>query len=141
MTNDELLGPFQPLPDCRLWLSDDYGGSIATEPHHRELAEAYLCDQDLKRWNRYRPPEKKQQFLNSRLAIRNVLQREFGTASDSYRVETMETGQPILNHACQHTLTNISLSHIGNITAIALSDNHQKVGVDIGTINRLTSVR
>lgn len=137
MTN-QLWGPFQPLPDCRLWLSEDHDGFNALEPVlDRELAETYLCDQDLKRWNRYRPPEKKSQFLNSRLAIRAVLQREFGTDSDSYRVETTGTGQPVLKHACEQTLTSISLSHTGNITAIVLSDRHQRLGVDIETVQPL----
>ena len=137
MTN-QLWGPFQPLPGCRLWLSEDLTGSDAGEPErHREFAEAYLCDQDLQRWNRYRPPEKKRQFLNSRLAIRAVLKREFGNASDSYRVETIETGQPILNHACEPALASISLSHTGNIAAIVVSDNQQGLGVDIEVVKPL----
>jgi len=137
MTN-QLWGPFQPLPKCRLWLSEDRTGSNAGEPERpREFAEAHLCNQDLERWNRYRPSEKKRQFLNSRLAVRAVLLREFGTDSDNFRVETMETGQPILKHAHQHPLPSISLSHTGNITAVVVSDSHQRIGVDIEIVNSL----
>jgi phosphopantetheinyl transferase len=137
MTN-QLWGPFQPLPDCRLWLSEDHIGFHSWEPElHRGLAEARLSNQDLERWSRYRPHEKKRQFLNSRLAIRAVLQREFGIDSESFRVETMETGQPTLKHAGQHTLASISLSHTGNITAIVLSDKYQRLGVDIEIVQPL----
>lgn len=134
MTN-QLLGPFQPLPQCRLWLSEDHIASNAEQPElHRKIAEAHLRDQDLERWNRYRPAEKKWQFLSSRLAIRAVLQREFGSLSDRYRVETMETGQPILKFQDQETLASISLSHTGDITAIAVSKSQQRLGVDIEII-------
>lgn len=134
----QLSGPFEPLPGCRLWLSEDLTGSdVGESGPHQEFAEAHLCDQDLLRWNRYRPPEKKRQFLNSRLAIQAVLKREFGTASDSYRVETIETGQPVLKHTYQSSLASISLSHTGNIAAIVVSDNQQGLGVDIEVVKPL----
>lgn len=134
----QLWGPFQPLPQCRLWLSEDPITSAAEQPErHQQIAEANLCSLDLERWNRYRPAQKKWQFLSSRLAIRAVLQREFGPLSDRYRVETMVTGQPKLTHQGQDSFASISLSHTGSITAIALSKGEQRLGVDIEVVKPL----
>lgn len=137
MTN-RLWGPFQLLPDCRLWLAEDCINSNAkTSGLQRQLAEAHLSGRDLDRWDRYRPPKKKRQFLSSRLAIRAVLNREFGTASDNYVVEAMESGQPILKHSCQYPMASISLSHTGNMTAIVLGEKRHGLGVDLEIIQPL----
>lgn len=137
MTN-RVRGPFQVLPNCRLWLALDHISRNADEPvMHRELAEALLTTQDLNRWNRYRPLEKKRQFLNSRLALRAVINSEFGTDADSVIVATTDSGQPLIQHCRRGQVASISLSHTDGITAIALADSRYGLGVDIEAVQPL----
>ena len=139
MTN-RLWGPYQFLPNCRLWLAEDrICGPAEASELHEELATARLTSQDLIRFNRYRPLKKKRQFLSSRLALRTVLDHEFGNCSDEFSVRTTESGQPVLEHQGGGPMASISLSHTGNMTAIALADKHLSVGIDIEAIQPLNA--
>lgn len=133
--NSRIWGPFQPLPGCRLWLSEncDIADGRNTELNQIE-AESLLNPRDMARWIRYRPIAKKRQFLNSRAAIRDVLAREFGPLAEALHVDTLESGQPILRNKHGHDFMGISLSHSGNLNAIAFSNDQRGIGVDIEEI-------
>ncbi len=72
----ELAGPFELLPGCRLWLA------VFGRQHHAsasidvKLAESELSEEDFRRWQRYRAPEKRRQPLNSRRVAREVILSE-----------------------------------------------------------------
>lgn len=128
------------MPNCRLWVAEDRSCKDATESAlARKLAEARLTDQDRDRWNRYRPFEKKNQFLNSRLVIRAVLNSEFETDSANLFVETLKSGQPVLVDSQGRRVASISLSHSGNMTTIAVSDIRFELGVDIETVQQMNA--
>lgn len=137
MTN-QLWGPFHITPNCRIWVAEDRTFKDATESElAKSFSEARLTNREVDRWNRYRPLEKKRQFLNSRLVIRSVLNSEFGTDSASLIMDSLESGQPILVNSHGSRVANVSLSHTRNITTIALSDTRYGLGVDIETIQPL----
>ena len=81
--NIHLAESIEILPQCRLWLAyfdGDSDESISATTH--DIAEAKFSTQYLHRWQQFRPVAKKRQFLNSRLAIRTVLKKEFGKDAD-----------------------------------------------------------
>jgi phosphopantetheinyl transferase len=127
-----LCGPYRILPDCRLWLAKNqhYNQSPDIEIS-KEIAEAHLSPDEMDRWNRYRPISKKLQFLFSRVAIRDVLVREFGEDSRGMFFNTVESGEPQLNDAHGNRMASISVSHSENLTAILLSTERNKPGVDL----------
>jgi phosphopantetheinyl transferase len=124
------------LPQCRLWLanfdvpSDESIGATACD-----ITKAKLMPQDLLRWQQFRPVVKKRQFLNSRLAIRAVLRREFGNNADNIQFSSDSAGCPVLlsNQNCH--VAHISLSHSENTVAVLISDGEYPVGVDIEVSN------
>ena len=127
------------LPQCRLWLAyfeGDSEGSIAATA--QDIAEAKLSTQDLYRWQQFRPAAKKRQFLNSRLAIRAVLKREFGNDAENITYDSDAFGCPILRsrEKLAH-VPHISLSHSENAVAVGISDAEYPVGVDIKVSNPL----
>lgn len=135
-----LWGPFHLMPNCRLWVAEDRTCKDATESaQDQRLAETLLTNRDRDRWNRYRPLEKKRQFLSSRLVIRDVLNCEFGTNSANLFVDTMESGRPMLVDSRGRRVASISLSHTGNMTTIALSDIRYDLGIDIETVQQMNA--
>lgn len=138
--SQQLWGPFHLIPNCRLWVAECRNCIDTTESAlGSRLADAKLTDRDRDRWNRYRPLEKKGQFLNSRLVIRAVLKCEFGTNSADLIVDSTESGRPILVDSHGNQVASISLSHTGNLTTIALSDIRYELGVDIETIQQVNA--
>jgi phosphopantetheinyl transferase len=136
----QLWGPFHLMPNCRLWVAEDRTCQDCTESELAlRLADARLSDRERDRWDRYRPLEKKKQFLNSRLVIRAVLNCEFGTDSAHLIVDTMESGRPLLMDSQKRQVANISLSHTGNMTTIALSNVRYGLGIDIETIQQFNA--
>lgn len=135
-----LYGPYSILPDCRLWLAENqhYNRSPDMEMA-KEIAEARLSPGELDRWNRYRPISKKLQYLFSRIAIRDVLVREFGEASCGVFLNTGESGEPQLSDSQGNSLASISLSHSENLTAILLSNERNKPGVDIEVLKPINA--
>lgn len=134
----QLADPVEVLPDCRLWLAcfdDESDGSVASPEN--ALAEAKLSARDQLRWQQYRPAAKKRQFLNSRRAMRSVLQRELGNAAARIQFDSDAQGCPVLVSEHIGRLPQISLSHSGNAVAIAISGNAFRVGVDIETVEPL----
>lgn len=127
-------GPRSPalaFPDCHLWIvpgklvSDDSEFKMRAE---LELAE--FSELDLARWQRFRPIQKKRQFLESRLAVREVISREFGEAANEIRFSSDPDGRPLLLHSDGRSAGFISLSHSDSWIAVAVSRNFS-VGVDI----------
>lgn len=136
----QLWGPFHLMPNCRLWVAEDRTCKDASESaHDQRLAETLLTNRDRDRWSRYRPLEKKRQFLSSRLVTKAVLNSEFGTNSANLFVDTMESGRPMLVDSRGRQVASISLSHTGNMTAIALSDIRYDLGVDIETVQQMNA--
>jgi phosphopantetheinyl transferase len=130
--NMQLADHVEIFPQCRLWLAY-FGGeadeSILTTAD--DIAEAKISTQDLHRWQQFRPAAKKRQFLNSRLAIRAVLEKEFGKDADDVLLSSSVFGCPILQSREKEHVAHISLSHSENAVAVLISDGENPVGVDI----------
>lgn len=128
------------LPQCRLWLAcfdDDADEFLASTT--RDIANAEFSDQDLQRWQQYRSAARKRQFLNSRLAVRAVLKREFGKDAEDIRFLSDSLGCPLLLSRANEHVAHVSLSHSENAVAVLISDDEFPVGVDIEVANpRLT---
>ncbi len=133
-----LADPVEVFPDCRLWLAyfDDGSGDSVSSPKSA-LAEAKLSVRDQLRWQQYRPATKKRQFLNSRRAVRAVLQRELGDDAAHIQFDSDSQGCPILLSQQVGPWPQISLSHSGNAVAIAISMNAFPIGVDIEVVEPL----
>ena len=130
--NMHLADHVEVYPHCRLWLayfSEDSDESIAATTH--DIEEAKFSDQDLLRWQQFRPVAKKRQFLNSRLAIRAVLNREFGNEAENITYDSDSFGCPLLLSREKRHVAHISLSHSANAVAVVISDEQSPVGVDI----------
>ena len=130
--NMHLADHVEIFPQCRLWLAyfdGDSDESIAATIH--DIAEAKFSTQDLHRWQQFRPATKKRQFLNSRLVVRAVLQKEFGNNADNITFDSETSGCPLLLSRRKNQVAQISLSHSANAVAIAISDGEYPVGVDI----------
>ena len=122
------------FPQCRLWLAYFDGNadeSIATTT--RDKAEAKLSTQDLHRWQQFRPALKKRQFVKSRLAIRAVLEREFGDQAAEIQFDTDLEGGPVLLPQDQDYSRQISLTHSGSVVGIVISKREASIGVDLET--------
>ena len=133
-----LADPVELFPDCRLWLAyfNDGSGDPVSSPENA-LAEAKMSARDQRRWQKYRPAEKKQQFLNSRRAVRAVLQREFGDDAAHVQFDCDAQGSPVLLSEQVGPWPQMSLSHSGNAVAIAISSNTFPTGVDIEVVEPL----
>jgi phosphopantetheinyl transferase len=130
--NMHLAESIEVLPQCRLWLAyfdGDSDESISATTH--DIAEAKFSTQDLHRWQQFRTAEKKRQFLNSRLAIRSVLEKEFGKAADNILFCSDSSGCPSLQSHENDHVAHISLSHSANAVAVVISEGSYPVGVDI----------
>lgn len=127
-----LTDPIQILPACRLWLAEfDAADSGPVGYSESELLEASLSAGDLRRWQQYRPVQKKRQFLNSRLAVRAVLRREFEKDSELIQFDSDQAGRPVLLSGQLRHLPQISISHSADMIAIAISDGVDPTGVDL----------
>ena len=127
-----LTDPIQILPDCRLWLAEfDAPDSGPAGFSENELLEARLSTRDLRRWQQYRPEQKKRQFLNSRLAVRAVLRQEFEKDSELIQFVSDAQGRPLLLSGQLRHLPQISISHSAGIVAIVVSDGGHLTGVDL----------
>jgi phosphopantetheinyl transferase len=136
--NMHLAERIEVLPQCRLWLAyfdGDSDESISATTH--DIAEAKFSTQDLHRWQQFRPVAKKRQFLNSRLAIRAVLQKEFGTDADDIQFSSDALGCPSLQSGRTEHIAHISLSHSENVVAVLISNGEYAVGVDVEVSNPL----
>ncbi|MBC7966696.1 MAG: 4'-phosphopantetheinyl transferase superfamily protein, partial [Fuerstia sp.] len=133
-----LADPVEVFPDCRLWLAyfDDESGDPVVSPEDA-LAEAKMSDRDQLRYQQYRPAVKKRQFLNSRRAVRSVLQRELGDTAAHVQFDSDSQGCPILVSEQIGCLPQISLSHSGNAVAVAISTHAFPIGVDIEIVEPL----
>lgn len=136
----QFWGPFNLVADCRLWLAEDRICVNATESEMRKVLEAaQLSDKDVERWNRYRPLEKKRQFLSSRIAVREVLNREFGTFTRDISLDAMASGKPTLRDHRGNSIACVSLSHTCNLTAVLISNKELGLGVDIEVVQPLNT--
>ncbi len=133
-----LADPVEVFPDCRLWLAyfdDGPGDPVASSEN--VLTEAKLSARDQLRWQQYRPEAKKRQFLNSRRAVRSVLQRELGDAAARIQFDSDSKGRPVLLSPHVDHWPQISLSHSRNAVAVAISTSAFPIGVDIEVVERL----
>ena len=127
----QFAGPFAMLSGCNLWLAVDQGASQAEALHPSNLSpDAQLSDDDLRRWERFRTVEKQRQFLLSRIAVAEVLRRECRDGSTA-RFITAPSGRPMVLSHNNDEVRQISLSHSGPVTAIAISSQAWPVGVDV----------
>jgi phosphopantetheinyl transferase len=128
----ELSGPINVSGECHLWLASCPAGCCDVQPcDSEELAGSQLGQNDLLRWRRFRPLEKKQQFLYSRIAVRMVLEREFGQLAHTIRLDSDSQGCPRIVNATGDEFCRISLSHSGSVIAIVVSQAAVSVGVDV----------
>jgi 4'-phosphopantetheinyl transferase len=131
--------PALAFPDCHLWIVPGKVVSDDSEFKMRaELERAGFSELDLARWQRFRPIQKKRQFLESRLAVREVISREFGEAANEIRFSSDPDGRPLLLHSDGRSAGFISLSHSDSWIAVAVS-RHFSVGVDIEVAQPLRS--
>ncbi len=136
--NMHLAEHIEVFPQCRLWLayfSGDSDESISATAH--DIAEAKFSAQDLHRWQRFRPAAKKRQFLNSRLAMRAILKKEFGKDADDILFNSDALGCPSLQSGRAEHIAHTSLSHSENVVAVLISNGEFPVGVDIEVFNPL----
>lgn len=132
----KLMGPFCVSPACHLWLAESLEPVRASSQELEEdCALAQLTPQERLRWARYRPVEKKRQFLQSRLAARMVLSREFGQPGDHLQFTAAPDGRPLLLDSTGLQVRQISLSH--SRTIIAIATDAADVGVDVEAVQKL----
>jgi phosphopantetheinyl transferase len=124
-------GPFDVIPSCHLWISEDDRGVCPEQSD--EAATSIMDARDRQRWQRFRPAEKKHQFLSSRLAVRNVLDHEFRSSEAKAHFTADDSGRPMVTSTDGKELCRISLSHSSSVTAVAIVHGTTKVGVDIET--------
>jgi len=124
-----LHGPFAVIGNCHLWISE-YHSDVSPE-RTDDPAASTMNARDLQRWQQFRPPEKKRQFLSSRLAVRTVLAHEFGVSEAGSHFTTDDSGRPMVRSLEGKELCRISLSHSSSLTAVAIARGTTKVGVDI----------
>ncbi|RLS38681.1 MAG: hypothetical protein DWH78_06030 [Planctomycetota bacterium] len=127
----QLQGPFDVIPSCHLWISEDDRG-VCPE-RNDEAATSIMDARDRQRWQRFRPAEKKHQFLSSRLAVRNVLDHEFRSSEAKAHFTADDSGRPMVTSTDGKELCRISLSHSSCLTAVVIVHGTTKVGVDIET--------
>ncbi len=190
----ELAGPFELLPGCRLWLAVFGPQHDASASRDVELAENELSKEDFRRWQRYRAPEKRRQFLNSRRIVREVILSESelcfaaehrlkaacgfshrdrhgddsftplsagaatahgasgarrqrpgstqSTAADRATDRNVHfcsdaSGRPLVLGPSGEEMCSISLSHSGNVVAVAVSELPDRIGVDVEVVSPL----
>ncbi len=127
-----LAEPVRVFPDCRLWLASfDHDLPKSVSNTEVDLEQAKMTNRDLIRWRQFRPAEKKRQFLNSRLAVRAMLQREFAAEAEDIQFDSDSNGCPILTSRNGTRYAQISLSHSENVIAVAISNSEFPIGVDI----------
>lgn len=129
MMEHHVHGPFVILRNCNLWFSEYHPGTCPERTDDPAAARMDACD--LQRWMRFRPPEKKRQFLSSRLAVRTVLDHEFGVSEAGAHFTTDDSGRPVVRSLEGKELCRISLSHSSSLIAVAIVRGTTKVGVDI----------
>lgn len=128
----QLTEPVEVFPHCSLWLvyfnpeSDEAASNWSID-----LVDAKLSNRDLLRWKQFRPAVKKQQFLDSRLAVRAVLKRELGDDAELVQFDSDSQGRPVLQSEGVNHGLQISLSHSENVVAVAISNGEFPIGVDI----------
>lgn len=122
-------GPFAVIRSCHLWISE-YCPGVSPE-RTDDRAVSIMDARDLQRWQRFRPPEKKRQFLNSRLTVRTVLAHEFDVSEAEAHFKADDSGRPVVTSPDGKELCRISLSHSSSLTAVAIVHGTTKVGVDI----------
>ncbi len=126
-----LHGPFAVIGNCHLWISESH--SDVPSERTVDLATSIMDARDRQRWQRFRPAEKKRQFLSSRLAVRNVLDHEFSWSEANAHFTSDDSGRPMVTSPDGNELCRISLSHSSSLTAVAIVHERTKVGVDIET--------
>jgi len=127
--NMHLADYVEIFPQCRLWLA--YFNRESTAVTEQDIVGAHFSSRDLLRWQQFRPAAKKSQFLNSRRAVRAVLQKEFGKEADRITYDSDSYGCPLLLSRDNSHVAHISLSHSANAVAVVISDGEHPVGVDI----------
>jgi hypothetical protein len=95
-----------------------------------------LSDKDRERWNRYRIPQKRNQFLKSRHAIAFVLKQEFG-GQHQLVWDSLADGCPVLLDSIGNHVRSVSLSHSENVFAIGLDSTTSRIGVDCEVVDRV----
>jgi phosphopantetheinyl transferase len=130
--------PIQISESCRLWI-----GSIDELPTSfpddvLRVPDFHLLSPDEQgRLEQYRVPQKKWQFFLSRLFVKEVLTRHFGT--DAVRMEALPGGQPILCGESLAERCSVSLSHSAGLFAMVIGAEGTTVGVDIEAAERLNA--
>ncbi len=128
----QLSGPFDVLTDCHLWIASYSTAHDAGEEYHSEdLAISLFGQQDLTRWRRFRPVEKKLQFLVSRMVVGMVLEKEFGPIGSTFTLDSDSRGRPKIVTATGEEFCRISLAHSGTVIAVVVSRSAFSVGVDV----------
>lgn len=128
----QFIGPFDMLSRCRLWIALDRGPQVSASVQPGSFStDSRLSEIDLQRWKRFRSPEKQRQFLLSRIAVAEVLSQELGAEHDNVRFANDSFGRPVVMDHNHREVRQISLSHSGPVTAIAVSNDVYPIGVDV----------
>lgn len=134
----KLLGPFCVSSECQLWLAESLERTQApSQELEKQYALTQLTPKERVRWARYRPAEKKWQFLQSRIAVRMVLAREFEQPGEQPEFTAAPDGRPLLLDSAGMQVRQISLSH--SETIIAIATDAADVGVDVEAVQKLQS--
>ena len=136
-----LNGPYPVLPDCHVWIAATSAfplGTIASEKPD-ESPHLLLNSTDHQRWAKYRCLKKREQFLQSRWAVKAVLERELGKEFPRFVFGTDPSGRPFVRTTEGTEEKWISISHSDSLTAVAYSWGSWPVGIDIETIRPLNA--
>ena len=126
-----LHGPIEVVSGVRLWLH--FSGDTDAHVGH-DLNAAHLTENDVRRAERYRSIGKRRQFLISRKVIFDVVNRELNGMREYFpwRIAShVQSGRPELRDSAGGKIRSISISHSGNLTAIAFSNPEVDIGVDV----------
>ena len=99
--NMHLADSIQVFWQCRLWLAFFYGESTAVT--EQDIVESHFSSRDLLRWQQFRPAATQFQFLNSRRAVRAVLQKNSGTKQTELRMIPIHTDALCCCHVTKAT--------------------------------------
>jgi len=118
-----------PTPFATLWLFD------LSHIEDTNVLLARLGAEDLKRYNAFSRPLRKQQFLLGRILLKTALSTEMGILADDIHIVSQQALPPrlILPNTVR-TTPRFCLAHSGNYVACALSQK-DFIGLDVERMN------
>jgi phosphopantetheinyl transferase len=111
---------------------EHWSASVELRTMYDQLSEA-----NRRRSDRYRSATRQTQFLLARLLVLHLLKNGPGLSVDGVEVTQLNSGQPVLCRSNEPMDLRVSISHSGNVAAVALSTGRVSPGIDIELEERL----